>query len=48
MKILQEETLLAKEYLSSLNSSKALPLDKLKEMKIKIKNRLTRIKNLNK
>ena len=44
IKILQEETLLAKEYLSSLNSTKALPLDKLKEMKIKIKNRLTRIK----
>ena len=46
IKTLREETKNMEGYLQSLNSSKALPLNKLKEIKDTMKKRLSRVKNM--
>tara|TARA_Y100001970_G_C14249921_1_gene871059 strand:- start:2039 stop:3433 length:1395 start_codon:yes stop_codon:yes gene_type:complete len=46
MKLLREETKTMEGYLQSLNGSKALPLNKLKEIKNTMKQRLNRVKNM--
>ena len=46
IKILREETRSMEDYLQSLNGSKALPLNKLKEIKDTMKKRLSRVKNM--
>ena len=46
IKILREETRSMEDYLQSLNGSKALQLNKLKEIKDTMKKRLSRVKNM--
>ena len=43
---MQEEAKNMEDYLLSLNSAKALPLNKLKQIKNKMKNRLTKVQNM--
>lgn len=46
IRVLREEAAIAESYLLSLNSSKALPLSKLKEIKNKMKHRLDKVQKM--